>query len=64
MGSGVITSAVDGGECLAPLPGCFTTWERTPSTHWIDGWLDFRADLDLVTNRKIPSLTGNRTPVA
>jgi hypothetical protein len=36
-------------------PGCFTTRERTPGTHWIGGWVGPRAVLDAGVKRKIPS---------
>jgi hypothetical protein len=32
-----LTSALDGGEWSASRPGCFTTRERAPGTHWIRG---------------------------
>jgi len=31
--------AVDGGECSASRPGRFTTRKRSPSTHWLGGWV-------------------------
>jgi hypothetical protein len=59
-GSGVIapliflTSALDGGEWSASLPGHFTPRERAPGTHWIGGWMGSRAGLDAVVKREIP----------
>jgi hypothetical protein len=51
-----LTSALDGGEWSASRPGCFTTKERAPGTHWIGGWVGSRAVLDAVVKRTIPSL--------
>jgi hypothetical protein len=50
-----VTSALDGGECLATRPGRFTPRERSPGTHWIGGWVVSRAVLDAVVKRRIPS---------
>jgi len=44
----------NGGEWSASCPGHFAPRERTPSTHWIGGWLVPRADLDVVVKRKFP----------
>jgi hypothetical protein len=47
-------------------PGRFTLRERTPSTHWIGGWVGPRAVLDAVVKRKIPSPrqeSNPRTPI-
>jgi hypothetical protein len=41
-----LTSAVDGGEWSASLPGRFTPGERAAGTHWIAGWVGSRAGLD------------------
>jgi hypothetical protein len=46
---------IDGGEWLASRSGCFTPRERAPGTHWIGGWVGYRAGLDTVVKRKIPS---------
>jgi hypothetical protein len=51
----VLTSALDGGEWSASRLGRFTPRERSPSTHWIGGWVGSRAVLDVVVKRKIPS---------
>jgi hypothetical protein len=51
-----LTSAQDGGEWSASLPGRFTPTERAPDTHWRGGWVDPRAVLEAVVRRKI-SLT-------
>jgi len=40
-----LTSPLDGGEWSALCPGHFTSRERAPSTHWIEGWVDPRAIL-------------------
>jgi hypothetical protein len=61
-----MTSALDEGELSASRPSRFTPRERAPGTHWIGGWVDFRAILDAV-KRKIPSLhqeSNPRTPIA
>jgi hypothetical protein len=49
------TSALDGGEWSASLPGRFTPKEISPGTHWTGGWVGPRAVLDAVVKRKIPS---------
>jgi hypothetical protein len=61
-----LTSALDGGEWLASLPGRFTSSERAPGTHWIGGCVGPRAVLDAVVKRKIPSPlreSNPRTPI-
>jgi hypothetical protein len=50
-----LTSALDGDEWSASRTGPFTPRERVPGTHWIEGWVGFRAVLDAVVKRKIPS---------
>jgi hypothetical protein len=50
-----LTSALDGGEWSASLTGRFTSRERAPGTHWIEGWVGPRAGLEVVVKRKIPS---------
>jgi hypothetical protein len=50
-----LTSALDGGEWPASRPCRFTPKERAPGTHWIGGWVSYRAVLDAVVRRKIPS---------
>jgi hypothetical protein len=50
-----LTSALDGGEWSASLPVRFTPRERNPGTHWIGGWVDPRAGLNMVAKGKIPS---------
>jgi hypothetical protein len=41
------------GQCHAPAMPRFTPRERTPSTHWIGGWMGPRASLDAEAQRKI-----------
>jgi len=48
-----LTSALDGGEWSASLPGRFAPRERAPHTHLIGGWVGPRAILDTVVQRKI-----------
>jgi hypothetical protein len=57
-----LTSALDGGEWSASLPGRFTPRGRTPGTHWIGGWVGPRTVLDAVVKRKIPSLLRESNP--
>jgi hypothetical protein len=62
-----LTLALDGGKWSASCPCCFTPRERAPHTHWIGGWVDPRAILDMVIKRKIPSPppqeSNPRTPI-
>jgi hypothetical protein len=53
-----LTSALVGGEWSASRPGIFTFGERAPGIHWIEGWVDPRADLDDVEKRKFLPLPG------
>jgi hypothetical protein len=48
-----LTSALAGGDWSASRPGVFT-----PHTHWIGGWVDPRAGLDDVEERKFLTLPG------
>jgi hypothetical protein len=50
-----LTSALDGGEWSASLPGRFIPREGASGTRWIGGWVGLRAILDVVVKRKIPS---------
>jgi hypothetical protein len=43
-----LTSALYGGKWSAAGPGCSTPKERTPSSHWIGGWVGPKAGLDAV----------------
>jgi hypothetical protein len=61
-----LTSALDGGEWSASLPGRFTPREKKPATQCIGGWVGPRAVLDTVVKRKIPSPyreSNPRTPI-
>jgi hypothetical protein len=53
-----LTSTLVGGEWLATLPCHFTRGKRTPSIHWIGGWVGPRAGLDDVERRKLLILPG------
>jgi hypothetical protein len=53
-----LTSALAGGEWSASCPGHFTPEEEAPGTHWIGGWVDPRAGLNAVENRKFLTLPG------
>jgi hypothetical protein len=53
-----LTSALDGGEWPASRPGRFIPGKRTPSIHWIGGWVGPRTDLDDMEKRKILTLPG------
>jgi hypothetical protein len=49
-------SALVGGEWSASRPRRFIPRERTPDTHWIGGWVDPKAGLDIVEKRKFLTL--------
>jgi hypothetical protein len=56
-GSGSITPHVLNlctrwGESSTLRPGRFTPWERTPGTHWMEGWAGPTAGLDAVAKWK------------
>jgi hypothetical protein len=53
-----LTSALAGGDLSAPRSGRFTPGERAPGTHWIGGWVEPRAGLEDVENRKFLTLQG------
>jgi hypothetical protein len=53
-----LTSAVAGGEWSASRPGRFNPTERSPGTCWIRGWVDPRASLDVLEERKFFTLPG------
>jgi hypothetical protein len=38
-----LTSALDGDEWSASLPGCFTTGENAPDTRCVGGWVQSRS---------------------
>jgi len=46
--------AADGGEWSASGTGYIIPGETDPSTHWVGGWVDSRAILDIVAKRKDP----------
>jgi hypothetical protein len=45
--------ALDGGEWSASHPSHSTPRERTPSIHWIRGWVGSGASLDAVARKRI-----------
>jgi hypothetical protein len=53
-----LTSALDGGEWSASLPGRFTPGERAHGTNLIGEWVGPRTDLDDVEKRKFLTLSG------
>jgi hypothetical protein len=53
-----LTSALDGSEWSASLPGRFTPGERALSTHWIGRWVGHREFLDDVVRTKFLPLPG------
>jgi hypothetical protein len=53
-----LTSALVGSEWLDSRHYSFTPGERAPGTHFIGGWVDTRAALDDVEERKFVTLTG------
>jgi hypothetical protein len=57
------TSALGGSEWSASRPGRFTSGERAPGTHCIEGWVDPRTGLDAVEWRQILAPAGKWIPV-
>jgi hypothetical protein len=53
-----MTSALVGGEWSISRPGRFTPEERAPGTHWLGSWVDLRAGLDDLMERKLLILPG------
>jgi hypothetical protein len=53
-----LTSAVDGSEWPASLPGRLTPGERSSGTRYIEGWVGSRVGFDAVDKRKILPLPG------
>jgi hypothetical protein len=53
-----LTSALAGGEWSGSSPSRFTSGERVLGTHWIGGWVDPRAGVDDVEERKFLTLAG------
>jgi hypothetical protein len=43
-----LTSALVGGEWSASRPCRFIPGKGPPATHWIGGWVDLRASLDVI----------------
>jgi hypothetical protein len=52
MASPFLNLALDGGDWSASRPGRFNPEERAPGTHWIGGWVDYKASLDAMEKRK------------
>jgi hypothetical protein len=48
----LLTSELDGGECLASRPGRFTPGKKPPGTRGIEGWAGPRACVDNAKKRK------------
>jgi hypothetical protein len=53
-----LTSALAKGEWSISRPCRFTLGEISPGIHWIGDWLDLRAGLEDVGNRKFLNLPG------
>jgi hypothetical protein len=53
-----LTSALFGAEWSTSRSCRFTPGERDPRAHWIGGWVDPRAGLDNLENRKFLTLQG------
>jgi hypothetical protein len=53
-----LTSTLTGGEWSASRLCSFTPADRAPETHWIGGWMNPRAGLDDVEDRKFLTLLG------
>jgi hypothetical protein len=51
-----------GGEWSASRPARFAPGERAPVTHWIEGWVDLRADMDDLGKRKFLTVPGLELP--
>jgi len=48
--------ALDGSKQSFSCPGPFTCRVRAFGAHWIGGWVDCRAGLDMVAKRKNPTI--------
>jgi hypothetical protein len=57
-----LTSALDGVSGQPHGPAALYPRERTASTHWIGGWVDFRAGLDTKARGKILYLCRGSDP--
>jgi hypothetical protein len=53
-----LTTALAGGEWSASRPDRFAPGETAPNTHWIGGWMDPKASLGDVEERKFLTLSG------
>jgi hypothetical protein len=53
-----MTSTLVEGEWPTSRPGRFTPEESVPGSHWIGAWVDLRADLDDLEQRKFFTLPG------
>jgi hypothetical protein len=61
--SSTILNPCTKGEWSASRPNRFTSRERASGTHWIAGWMDQSAGLDLVKNRKFLVPARNRIQI-
>jgi hypothetical protein len=52
-----LTLALHGSEWPASCPDCFTPDERAPAVYLIGRWVGPRAGLDVLVEKKIPSLS-------
>jgi hypothetical protein len=44
-------------------PAALYLWEKTPGTHWIEGWMGLRSDLDSEAREKILCISRGSNPV-
>jgi hypothetical protein len=51
-------------EWSTSRPRRFSPGERAPCTHWIGGWVDWKAGMDIVAKGNISTPSGNQTTVA
>jgi hypothetical protein len=57
-----LTSALGGMSGRRHAPAALYSWERTPGTHWIGGWVSLRAGLDTQARVKILCLCWGSNP--
>jgi len=57
-----LTSALDGGEWSASLPGRFAPREGAPNARWVGGWVGTGGGMDALARGGIPASAWNRTP--
>jgi hypothetical protein len=57
-----LTSTLGGMSGRRHASAALYPWERTPSTHWIGGWVSLRAGLDTQARVKIPCLCWGLNP--